>query len=89
MTEQVTIVQARLPESHLRQVDQDIATLGLRNRSDAVREGLLLLHQRAAQAALAREYDDFYGTTEAPVSDVTAIGDTIAADTMLADNRND
>lgn len=86
MTEQMTLVQARLSEKHARQVDQDIATLGLRSRSEAVREGLKLLHRQAAHAALAREYDDFYGNAEAPVSDVTAIGDEVAVEAMSADD---
>lgn len=81
----MTLVQARLSEKHARQVDRDIVTLGLRNRSDAVREGLKLLHRQAAHAALAREYDDFYGGVEAPVSDVTAIGDQVAAEAMSGD----
>lgn len=89
MTEQVTIVQARLTEKHARQVDQDIATLGLRNRSEAVREGLRLLHRRAAHAALASEYDEFYGSAEAPVSDVTDIGDQVAVEAMLPDHSAD
>lgn len=86
MTEQMTLMQARLSEKHARQVDQDIATLGLRSRSEAVREGLKLLHRQAAHAALAREYDDFYGNAEAPVSDVTAIGDEVAVEAMSADD---
>lgn len=89
MTDQVTIVQARLTAQHARQVDHDIATLGLRNRSEAVREGLRLLHRRAAHAALAREYDEFYGSTEAPVSDVTNIGDRLAVEAMLPDHSAD
>lgn len=84
MTERTTLIQARLSESYARQVDQDIAALGLKSRSDAVREGLKLLHRRAAQAALAREYDEFYGAAQAPVSDVTAIGDRLAAEAMRA-----
>ena len=78
----MTLVQARVPEKHARQIDQDIAALGLKNRSDAVREGLRLLHRHAAHAALAREYDEFYGEYEAPVSDVTAIGDQLAVESM-------
>lgn len=78
----MTLIQARVPENHAQQIDEDIATLGLRNRSDAVREALRLLHQRAAHVALAREYDEFYGEREAPVSEVTAIGDQLAAESM-------
>lgn len=79
----MTIVQARLSEHDARQVDQDAQALGLRNRSEAVRAGLRLLHRKAAHAALGREYDEFYGAgTEAPVSDVTNIGDQLAAEMM-------
>jgi Arc/MetJ-type ribon-helix-helix transcriptional regulator len=85
MTERTTLVQARLTEEGARQVDHDIATLGLRNRSEAVREGLRLLHRQASHVALAREYDEFYGGGEAPVSDITAMGAEVAAATMLDD----
>ena len=79
-----TLVQARLSPEYARQVDHDIAALGLHNRSEAVREGLRLLHSRAAQAELAREYDEFYGGAEAPMSDVTAVGDELAAEVMAS-----
>lgn len=46
--------------------------LGLEGTSDAVREGLALLHRRAHQVALARSYDDVYGGTPASLSEVTA-----------------
>ena len=46
--------------------------LGLEGTSEAVREGLSLLHQRARLSALAESYDDFYGGAPAPLSDVTA-----------------
>ncbi|MGH3519481.1 MAG: ribbon-helix-helix protein, CopG family [Haloechinothrix sp.] len=85
----MTLVQARLSEERARQLDHDIAALGLKNRSDAVREGLKLLHRRAANARLAREYDDFYGTDQAPISDVSAAGDEIAAGAMLARESNE
>lgn len=77
-----TLVQARLSAGHARQVDQDLASLGLKNRSEAVREGLRLLHRQAAHATLADEYDAFYGDAPAPVSEVTAQGAEIAAETM-------
>lgn len=57
--------------------------LGLENRSEAVREALKLLHRRARHVILAHDYDRFYGTDgQAPVSDVAAIGDDVAADTI-------
>ena len=64
------------------QLDADRAALGLRTRSDAVREGLRLLHRQARLAALARDYDDFYGRTQAPVGDTAAAGDLVAAETI-------
>lgn len=88
MTERTTLVQARLNAEFARQIDHHIAELGLRNRSEAVREGLRLLHRHATQAALAREYDEFYGGA-APVSDITAIGDEIAATAMLVGSHGD
>ena len=70
------------------QLDADLVTLGLRTRSDAIREGLRLLHREARQAALAQEYDLFYGTAEAPVSDVAAVGDRVAAEAMRLVDAN-
>lgn len=86
MTERTTLVQARLSEHDTRQVDHDAAVLGLRNRSEALREGLRLLHQRASHADLARDYDAFYGTSGAPTSDITAAGDQVAAEGMNTDD---
>lgn len=79
------IVQARLSPEDAMQLDADRKVLGLATRSDAVREGLRLLHKTARYAALAREYDDFYGPgVEAPMSEITAIGDQVAADAVMA-----
>lgn len=79
------IVQARLSPEDVMQLDDDRRVLGLATRSDAVREGLRLLHKTARYAALAREYDDFYGAgAQVPMSDITAIGDQVAADAMMA-----
>lgn len=85
MTERTTLIQARVDEQDVRQIERDMASLGLQNRSDAIREGLRLLHRHARHANLARDYDDFYNGSEAPTSDITAIGDQIAADTMTSD----
>lgn len=84
-----TVLQAKVSEGDARQVDQDLDTLGLKNRSEAVREGLRLLHRQAARAKLSREYRDFYGDGLAPVSDVTAQGAEIAAETMAAESLDD
>lgn len=81
MTQQ--IVQTRIAAKELEQLDADRAALGLTTRSDALREGLRLLHKQARYAALGRDYDDFYGADiEAPLSDIAAAGDTIASDTL-------
>jgi Arc/MetJ-type ribon-helix-helix transcriptional regulator len=83
MTERMTLVQARVSEADARRLDVDANELGLQNRSEAVREGLRLLHRRARQAALAHDYDDFYGAdVQVPVSELSAIGDQIAAVTV-------
>lgn len=76
------MIQARVPDTVARQADEDAALLGLANRSAAVREGLRLLHRRARERALAQDYDDFYHGGAAPLSEVTAIGDQVAADTI-------
>jgi Arc/MetJ-type ribon-helix-helix transcriptional regulator len=83
MKDQMTLVQARLPEADARRLDADAGELGLGSRSEAVREGLRLLHRRARDAALARDYDEFYGGA-APLGDVTAIGADVAAGTITA-----
>lgn len=86
MTERMTMVQARVPESDARRLDADARALGLTNRSEAIREGLRLLHRRARDAALARDYDTFYGIdVQARVSDVAAIGDQIAGESITGE----
>lgn len=35
--------------------------------------------RQAREAELARSYDDYYGGQEAPLSDVAAVGDVVAA----------
>lgn len=79
-------MQARLSAGDVVQLDADARTLGLQNRSEAVRAALRLLHRHAARQALAREYDEFYGSGQAPVSDVTEVGDKIAVDVMRPDD---
>lgn len=76
--EHTNLVQARLTDLHAQQVDEDIAALGLTTRSEAVREGLNLLHKQAEHDALAREYDEFYGCgCEAPLTEMTVVGDRV------------
>lgn len=85
MTDRMTLVQARVSQEDASRLDADARTLGLTSRSEAIREGLKLLHRRARLSALARDYDDFYGVgVEAPTSDLAAIGDHIAADAFGA-----
>ena len=66
------VVQARISEAEAAVVQADALQLGLEGTSEAVREGLSLLHRRARLSALAQSYDDFYGGEPAPLSDVTA-----------------
>jgi hypothetical protein len=88
MTDRMTLVQARVTVADADQLDSDAHILGLANRSEALREGLRLLHRRAKQAALARDYDAFYGPgAVAPISDVTLVGDEIAAETITTSRR--
>lgn len=82
MTDDVTIVQARIPVSDVRRLDHDVQALGLRSRSDAVREGLRLLHREARHAALASDYDLFYRDVHVPLDGIAAVGDKVAAETM-------
>lgn len=66
------MLQARVPAEIAELLPADIETLGLAGTSDAIREGLLLLHRKARLVALGRAYDAFYEGQRAPVSDVTA-----------------
>jgi hypothetical protein len=77
----MTLVQARVPTDSAHQLDVDLRVLGLPNRSEAIRVALRLLHREARHAALAQDYDAFYGVEQpAPLSDVAAFGDVIAAE---------
>ena len=83
----MTLVQARVSEDDAHRLDTDARALGLANRSEGIREGLRLLHSRARDVALAQDYDIFYGAgVHAPVSDVSAIGDRIAAEVLTDDS---
>ncbi len=66
------VVQARVSEAEAAAAQADAAVLGLEGTSEAVREGLALLHRRAQLTALGKSYDEFYGGEPAPLSDVTA-----------------
>jgi hypothetical protein len=56
-------------------VEHDAVVLGLHGPSELVREGLKLVHERAAEAAMAAAYDDFYAGTPAPLPVGVAPGD--------------
>ncbi len=79
----MTLVQARISVTDAGRLDADVEALGLTSRSEGVRAALRLLHRRARHAALARDYDDFYGSGgQAPGGEVAAVGDQIAAETL-------
>jgi hypothetical protein len=66
-------MQARVDVAFARElIEIDAAVLGLDGASEVVREGLLLLHKRARELAMAASYEEFYGQEPAPASDVTA-----------------
>ena len=74
-------------EDAQRRLDDRRKVLGPATRSDAVREGLRLLHRTANYAALAQEYDDFYGAgAQAPVGAIASYGHRVAAETMVANS---
>jgi hypothetical protein len=66
------VVQARVPAEIAEHLPGDIEALGLEGTSDAIREGLQLLHRKARMVALGQSYDSFYGDEPAPLSDVAA-----------------
>lgn len=65
-------MQARVPNEMAAEVSADAAILGLDGASEAIREGLRLLHRKAQLVKVAAEYDEFYGGEPAPVSEATA-----------------
>lgn len=56
--------QARISHDLAAQLRRDAEVLGLDGRTEIVKAALELLHQRAAEARMARSVDDFYGTSE-------------------------
>lgn len=66
------VVQARVPAELADSLASDIEVLGLSGVSEAIRESLLLLHEKARLTALGVAYDTFYEGQPAPVSEVTA-----------------
>ncbi len=76
------LVQTRMSNAEVRQLDRDSRVLGLASRSEAVRRAITLLHQQARDAELAQSYDDFYDGLQAPLGAIAAVGDAVAADTI-------
>ena len=66
------VLQARVPAELADALPADIDVLGLEGTSDAIREGLVLLHRKAQLVALGRAYDAFYENQPAPLPEVTA-----------------
>jgi Arc/MetJ-type ribon-helix-helix transcriptional regulator len=64
--------QARVPRPLAHDIEQDMQVLGLSSQSEAIREALRLLHGRAREVAMARDYDEFYGGAAAPLPDLVA-----------------
>lgn len=67
-----SIVQTRVSSELAAQLAADAEALGLANVSEALREGIDLIHRKAEQVRLAQSYDDFYGGKPAPLDAVTA-----------------
>ena len=67
-----SILQTRVSADLITQLAADAEILGLANVSEALREGIELIHRRAEQVRLAQSYDDFYGGRPAPLDEVTA-----------------
>lgn len=59
--------QARIPQDFAAQLHDDARVLGLDGRTDIVRAALRMLHQRAAEERMARDIDEFYGSTAVPL----------------------
>lgn len=59
--------QARIDRELAAELRADAVVLGLDGRTDTVRAGLRLLHQRAAEERMARSVDDFYGGQTPPL----------------------
>jgi hypothetical protein len=58
--------QARIGGELAEQLREDAELLGLDGRTEIVKQGLLLLHQQAAQERMARSVEDFYGDAAPP-----------------------
>lgn len=66
-------MQARVDADFARELlEVDAGVLGLAGPSDLVREGLIMVHKRAREVAMAGSYDEFYGGEPAPVPEGAA-----------------
>jgi len=66
-------MQARVDADFARElIESDAKVLGLSGASELVREGLRLVHKQAREAAMAAEYDKFYGGEAAPLPEGVA-----------------
>ena len=67
-----SIIQTRVDSAVVAQLAADAEVLGLANTSEALREGIDLLHRKAEQVRLAVSYDHYYAGAVAPLSEATA-----------------
>ncbi len=65
--------QTRVPRGLAAQLPDDMAVLGLEDRSAVVRYGLQLVHEKAQLARLEQEYVDLYGDGLEPASPVAQL----------------
>ncbi len=65
--------QTRLSGEAAALYERYLGALGL-ERSEALRRGLRLLHREAIEVQMARDVEEFYAGSRAPLSDVTAGG---------------
>lgn len=65
-----TVWQTRLSRAAAETYEQDLETLGL-DRSEALRQGLRLLHREALEQRMVQDLEQFYDGQRAPLSAVT------------------
>ena len=64
--------QARVPRELAHDLEDDMRVLGLEGQSDTIRAALRLLHVRAREVSVGREYEEFYAGERAPLPSVVA-----------------
>lgn len=73
--------QARIDHDFAAQLRADSVLLGLEGTTEIVKAALALLHQRAAEEAMARGVDEFYGGSDVPLPiGVRAVGPVAVGD---------